>query len=157
MEKTKPAFRRKIDFDIDDAPSRDVFADDETEAAPIVPTSKAKKRPDIEFEGDTRRIVAKTVDTVKDEQQAERQKIEDVMRRLNMTKQGTTPQPEEAETIAAAEKPRGGGQAGIPISAYRTFFKSRLKPATATATANLLPMQKNLWIPLKVLGCRRRL
>lgn len=59
MEKTKPAFRRKIDFDIDDTPSRDVFADDETEAAPIVPTSKAKKRPDIEFEGDTRRIVAK--------------------------------------------------------------------------------------------------
>ena len=38
-----------------------------------------------------------------------------------------------------------------------TFFKSRLKPATATATTNLLPMQKNLWIPLKVLVCRRRL
>lgn len=135
----------------------DVFADDETEAAPIVPTSKAKKRPDIEFEGDTRRIVAKTVDTVKDEQQAERQKIEDVMRRLNMTKQGTTPQPEEAETIAAAEKPQPEedkpGYRYPPID----LFQKSVKPATATATANLLPMQKNLWIPLKVLGCRRRL
>ena len=152
LEKTKPTFRRKIDFDIDDTPSRDVFADDETEAAPIVPASKAKKRPDIEFESDTRRIVAKTVDTVKDEQQAERQKIEDVMRRLNMTKQGATPQPEEAETVAAAEKPQPEedkpGYRYPPID----LFQKSVKTGYGDSDSELVANAKKLVDTLKSFG-----
>ncbi len=74
MQKQKK--RRQIDFDVDDVPAKDVFADEDVD----VPAQ-----------------VARTFDDVKERKTAEQQKLEEIMKKLNMASRKTEEAAEKAK------------------------------------------------------------